>query len=398
MVYCRNCGSEVKGNFCTNCGTPLEQDQMPAGSADSGATTVIRAEDLQNMEAQRLRDQQPAQNPAGEVQPPADQPVTPSWANPAPGSPTPSELPPSGQPAWAQPDTSSPQPPPPNWSQGSAGGQSFGGQSGGGFTSSMPGSGGTGGGFTAGGGGQSFGQFGGSMMGGGTLAIGDLISRAVNVVTSNLPLVLPAAVAYAVIYTIAQLFNGFSRATGIIGLVIEGIAYALIEAAAIYITVSSIRGEPLSLNDLVSRVVAVWPRLFGAVVVSYIAIVIGFILLVIPGFFAFFALIFVPQSVVLDGAPVFGSLRESWNIVKSDFWGIVGRVIVAILCLIVAAIVVGIVTVIVSRIPVVGSLVSGFLGGILIAWFMAYTTLMFLGMKERLGMGSQTATPAGFAG
>src|SRR5205807_5635253 len=95
MVNCQNCGSEVNGKFCTNCGTPLPDDT--ASTPDSGATTVIRAEDLQRMEA------------AGE------QPQTPepgSGEQPAPGWTQPSQ-----EPSWSQPSPVQPSAPP-DWTQG----------------------------------------------------------------------------------------------------------------------------------------------------------------------------------------------------------------------------------------------------------------------------------------
>src|SRR3954452_19348130 len=89
MVYCRKCGNEVHGKFCTSCGTPVAEDtSQPAAGADSGATTVLRAEDLLKMESLDSDSRQTPQDTA---------PQTPPWgqagqqASPWPQQPPPNE-------------------------------------------------------------------------------------------------------------------------------------------------------------------------------------------------------------------------------------------------------------------------------------------------------------------
>src|SRR5206468_11381243 len=92
--------------------------------------------------------------------------------------------------------------------------------------------------------------------------------------------------------------------------------------------------------------------------------------------------LFIPQSIVLDDAPTFGAFGESWNLVKGDFFGILGRWLVAVLVLIIPAIIAAIITSLLGRIPIMGNLVGGFLDGLLLAYFMAYSTQMFLARRS----------------
>src|SRR5947209_864054 len=91
IVFCRNCGHEVKGKFCTNCGTPLEDSDQPA--ADAGATSVIRSEDLLKKAQEELNASPASQDStAGQSsdfpQPDATGPAPsqPGWQSPTPQS------------------------------------------------------------------------------------------------------------------------------------------------------------------------------------------------------------------------------------------------------------------------------------------------------------------------
>lgn len=358
---CRNCGGEVKGKFCTNCGTPIPEES--GSSADeSGATTVIRAEDLRAMQERELAGGGPggafSQEQTG-AQPnnPAD--TGPAWGQAASSNQQGGfqEVPTGGGYTQPPPNQSYNQtysaPPPP---QGNP--QSFYGGGTGGTT--MTGS------YTA-------------------MGVGDLISGALNVLTSRMPDVIPLVIVYAIIYTIGQFLGKGGVGLSLIGALVGLVGYAVIEAGMVLITNSTTSGETASFGDLMPRIMAVLPRLIPAVILAAIAIAIGLVIIIIPGIVLFTFLLFVPQSVTLDGASVFGSFGESWNLVAKDFFGILGRVIVAILILIVAAIVAAILGAILSKIPIVGSLVAGLIDGVLLAYFMAYATLMFLGMKSRVG-------------
>lgn len=222
------------------------------------------------------------------------------------------------------------------------------------------------------------------------MEIGALVRGAWDIMNSRIAEIAPIAGVYAVIFAIAQLVGKLGLGLSLVSLLITLVGYAVIEAGTVLITQAAVNGQPAAFGDLLPRIQAALPKLIPAVIVAYIAIVVGFILIIVPGLFLFTIWLFIPQSIMLDDAATFGSFGESWNLVKGNFFGILGRWLVAVLVLIIPAIVVGIITALLGHIPIVGYLVGGFLGGLLLAYFMAYTTQMFLALR-----GSSTAVPAG---
>ncbi|MBV9281144.1 MAG: hypothetical protein JOZ41_13765 [Chloroflexi bacterium] len=64
-MKCPNCGKEVLGNFCTNCGTRMDRAaQGTSQPRDPGATAVIRPEDMREVEA-RQQSAQPRGDDSG---------------------------------------------------------------------------------------------------------------------------------------------------------------------------------------------------------------------------------------------------------------------------------------------------------------------------------------------
>ncbi len=67
-MNCPNCGNEVRGNFCTNCGTRMDEASPPPPSeVDPGATAVIRPGDLTNLAERESAGQQPSGMAGGDL-------------------------------------------------------------------------------------------------------------------------------------------------------------------------------------------------------------------------------------------------------------------------------------------------------------------------------------------
>jgi hypothetical protein len=227
--------------------------------------------------------------------------------------------------------------------------------------------------------------------------IGALVRGSWDILNSRIAEIAPIAGVYAVIYAIAQLIGRLGLGFSLITLLVTLVGYAVIEAGMVLITQAAVNGQPAPFGDLLPRIQAALPKLIPAVIVADIAIGIGLVILLIPGLVLFTFWLFVPQSIVLDDAPAFGSFGESWNLVKGDFFGILGRWLVAVLVLIIPAIVALIITGLLGRIPIVGFLVGGFLDGLLLAYFMAYSTQMFLARRATSGVAPAGAT-TGYTG
>lgn len=79
------------------------------------------------------------------------------------------------------------------------------------------------------------------------------------------------------------------------------------------------KGEP----DLKQDAVQVWDRFLPLAVASVIygiAVFLGILVLVIPGIFLLIKLIFYKQTVILDDKSAIDSLKESWKLLKGNWW------------------------------------------------------------------------------
>jgi hypothetical protein len=84
------------------------------------------------------------------------------------------------------------------------------------------------------------------------------------------------------------------------------------------------------------------PRVFAASILFVIAMVIGFVLLVVPGLYLSVALILFMPAIVVDGNGITQSLQTSRQLVKGSYWRTSAVVSVVALVLVVATLVVGI--------------------------------------------------------
>jgi hypothetical protein len=70
-------------------------------------------------------------------------------------------------------------------------------------------------------------------------------------------------------------------------------------------------------------------------------LVIGYILLIIPGIFLTVAWIVAVPAVMFEGSSAFGSLRRSYDLVKGRWWATFGALLLAIVCIVGISIVLG---------------------------------------------------------
>lgn len=152
-----------------------------------------------------------------------------------------------------------------------------------------------------------------------------------------------------------------------------------------------------SVSDMMPRVQAILPSLIIAIVLLSLTVGVASILLVIPGIIAAFLLIFVPQAVVVDHTGATGSLRQSFDVVKSNL----GTTFLALLVLYVVLGIVGALSMIVFipaifllLIPVIGWIFYfvGIVSGIIGAFALSYTTLLYNGLKQQSGMESRVGS------
>lgn len=72
-----------------------------------------------------------------------------------------------------------------------------------------------------------------------------------------------------------------------------------------------------------------WGRMFGARFISGLVFLLGIILLILPGIYVYFRLVFVPVCVVVEEAGPMEAFNRSWALTKGNFWRVFGYFLVA---------------------------------------------------------------------
>ncbi len=159
------------------------------------------------------------------------------------------------------------------------------------------------------------------------VTFGEFISEFQAVLTRHAPLLLIAGVALGVANTLLTYLlsdNGGRGTSGIIGLVI---GYFLLK-------------ELLSREGLIRNAGGFWPY-FGAGLLTGLGVIVGLILLIVPGIYFAARWSLAPAIVLGQGQGVTDSMRTSWAATEGNVWAIIlfGLIIFGIYF--VAAIVIG---------------------------------------------------------
>ena len=113
-----------------------------------------------------------------------------------------------------------------------------------------------------------------------------------------------------------------------IGVLIFMLTNALTQSAIVYGTFQDLRGQKASFGDCLARGLAMLPRVIGAAILASIGIMIGGLLLVIPGIMlTVMWWVYVP-AVVVEGAGVTESLGRSRTLTSGHGWGIFGLLLI----------------------------------------------------------------------
>lgn len=107
------------------------------------------------------------------------------------------------------------------------------------------------------------------------------------------------------------------------------IAGPLITAMHVAAVLAIGEGRKPDLKESFVRGGEVFAPVLGALLLTWLFIVLGFIALVIPGIYVSVRLLVVAPAVVVEGQRGMGALRRSWELVKDNWWRIFGITIVA---------------------------------------------------------------------
>lgn len=188
------------------------------------------------------------------------------------------------------------------------------------------------------------------------------------------------------VYTIPTILGGYLLAM-LIMLVVYGALFARIDAVA--------RGEQMSVGEAFGAGVNSSARLLGVGILLTIMLVIGTLLLVIPGIYLWgvFQLAVIPP--VLERAGVLESFGISQRLVKGNWWRVFLIVLVAFCILMVLSVVVGVVAGVIAAIagPVepgsfgptalLSQVLSGLVNLITLAFFPSVMLAVYYDLKLR---------------
>jgi hypothetical protein len=227
------------------------------------------------------------------------------------------------------------------------------------------------------------------------LDVGKVFSRIFELYTSQASLYLPAAL---LLFIPAAIINGLIR-SGSSGFFVS-IAVGIINLAFVFVyeglIVQSVRDlqdgrRDLSMGQLFSSVTPVLGQLIVVGIVAAIAIDIGFIFILVPGIILMTIwAVFAPVIVVERRG--FDALGRSYELVRGNFWPVLGVIVVMIVLQIVVSIVLAGIAIGISDSFVVIAIFL-LIGSVLIAPLdgLARAVMYF----ELLGLGRQPAAAAG---
>jgi hypothetical protein len=182
-----------------------------------------------------------------------------------------------------------------------------------------------------------------------------------------------------VIYVIAAAIEALLGLLGFLGAllaIVVGIVAAFLLQATLVKAVDDVRDgrADLSLSDTVEAARPYLGRVAGASILAGIGILIGLILVIIPGLFLMTIWCLIVPVIVLENASVGQSFGRSQQLVRGYGWHVFGTMVLAFLLLIVSEIVI---SVILSALPqALANAIGGIVSGTLVSPFLALVLTM----------------------
>jgi hypothetical protein len=159
-------------------------------------------------------------------------------------------------------------------------------------------------------------------------------------------LLLIGFVAWLLVFIVSSILNRFGTVGGLLSFLFSVLVAGPISYGAAYAWLRAVRGERPVVDNLFEPFRGYWVRAVLANLLHEIVLVVGFILLIIPGIFLSVRLAFVPFLVVDEGLGPVEALTESFNRTSGHFWMIFGTGLLGILIVIV-----GFVLLVIGSIP-----------------------------------------------
>ncbi len=149
-------------------------------------------------------------------------------------------------------------------------------------------------------------------------------------ILAYLPLVI-AMVVFAIVFHMSGMLDnegperGFHAFIGLLTfLILAVVCSAYMSIYIVQLTSKRYLDEPINIRQLaLSSFRFIFPVII-LTIIQYIIIIFGYFLLFVPGIIFFIAYFITTQTLVIEKAGIFGSLKRSWQLTKGSRWEIFG--------------------------------------------------------------------------
>jgi hypothetical protein len=156
----------------------------------------------------------------------------------------------------------------------------------------------------------------------------DTVSQALNWLT-GLPVLIGGFLVLGLINSLGQIVTGlFSLVGFIISLILWGVAFKYAERLSFG---EQVRGDIDEVTSMASEVTGQLLSLIGIAILYFLAVGLGFVLLVAPGVYLAARLALAFPACVLDGQGAIDSLSTSWEVASGNVLKLVGIVLINLL-------------------------------------------------------------------
>lgn len=171
----------------------------------------------------------------------------------------------------------------------------------------------------------------------------------------------------------AQLLADTPSSLVIFGLAILLIVVNMVVWGAIATRIDGVaHGTSLTIRQAIGAGWRRSPALFGALVLTYLLLLIGFLILIIPGVYLSVALMFANVVAVIEARGPIQSLSRSWELAKGNWWRTAITWTVTLCIMMIAYILIGIVAGIIAAVGVLGAAGPGAPVASGTPWFLTY--------------------------
>lgn len=177
--------------------------------------------------------------------------------------------------------------------------------------------------------------------------VGGVYSYAWNILKADFwSLLLIGFVAWLLIFLVTNILQRVGSVGGFLSFLFNVLVAGPISYGAAYAWLRAVRGERPEVDNLFEPFRGYWVKAVLANLLHEVILIVGFILLIIPGIFLSVRLAFIPFLVVDEGLGPLEALTESFNRTAGYGWTILGAGVLAFLIVIV-----GLILLLVGSIP-----------------------------------------------